>query len=286
MRRPAQHHLGPTATAWAHPYTGVLAAAVFYNDGGQGGGQPAPAVPTPADLATRTGQQPAEPTPPALVLPPAQRTTSDDREVMTDKYTGQPMTQGRFSQIMTKQYEKSRNAAFREMAEAAGLPFDPDNFDPAAFGQLLKDAQTARQAQMTEEQRRTEELSAREQQLQAREDAAKRREADAAKRDRDSKVRAALVRLGATGDDLDDAAALIRLADDADDTAITEAADKLKERRAELFGTTATAPQTLPPAPSGAPAGGNTPRQPVPGKDAVREAARKRAESMGLRPTG
>jgi len=279
MRRPAQHHLGPTATAWAHPYTGLLAHAVFYNDGGPGG-----AAPSPADLATRTGQQPATPpaAPPTPVLPPDQRVTNDDRQVMTDKYTGQPMTQGRFSQIMTKQYEKSRNAAFREMAEAAGVPFDPATFDPATFGQLIKDAQAARQAQMTEEQRRADELATREQQIQAREEAAKQRETDAARRDRDSKVRSALVRLGATGDDLDDAAALLRVADDADDAAVTEAANKLKERRGELFGASA-APQTLPPAPAGAPAGGNAPRQPVAGKDALREAARKRAEDMGLR---
>jgi hypothetical protein len=284
MRRPAQHHLGPTAsTAWAHPYAGALAHAVFYNDGGQGGPPAAvpavPPVPSPADIATRAGQQPAVAAP---STPPGQRVTDDDREVLTDKHTGQPMTQGRFSQIMTKQYEKSRNAAFRELAEAAGLPYDPDNFDPTTFGKLLKDAEATRQRQLSDEQRRAEDLDRREKELQAKLDAADQREAEAAKRDRDSRIRSALVRLGATGDDLEDATALLRVADDATDDDITKSAEDLKARRGEMFGAT-PAPQTLPPAPSGAPAGGNAPRQPVAGKDAVREAARKRARDMGLR---
>lgn len=279
MRRPAQHHLGPIArTGWAHPYHGLAGLAVFYNSGATAvdpAAPPAPA-PTPADLAARAGQQP-----PGSDIPPAQRITNDDREVLTDKHTGQPMTQGRFSQIMTKQYEKSRNSAFREMAEAAGIPFDPDNFDPTQFGQLLKDAQEARQQALTDEQKRAEELHRRELALQTREEAAAQREKDAAARDRTSRIRQALVTLGATGDDLEDAAALLRVADDADDAAIVKAAEELKARRAEMFGGTAT--QTLPPAPSGAPAGGNAPRQPVAGKDAVKDAARMRAERMGLR---
>lgn len=270
MRRPAQHHLGPVArTTWAHPYTGVSGLAVFYNDGGQGGGAPTPAVPpvpSPADVAARAGQQP-----PAPVVP----------EGLIDRDTGLAMTQERFTKIMKRQYDKSRNSAFRELAESAGLPFDPETFDPDAFTKLLKDAKDARQAQMTEEQRRADDLASREKELAARLASAEQREAEAARRDRDSKVRAALVSLGSTGVDLDDAAALMRIADDADDAAITQAASDLKARRAELFG--ATTPQTLPPAPSGAPAGGGAPRPASPGKDAMKEAARARAREMGLR---
>lgn len=267
MRRPAQHNLGPVArTGWQHPYTGVLAHAVFYNDGGQGGPPATPPAPTPADLAARTGQQPPA-TPPA---PPA---PAPGEEPVT-------FTQRRLNVIMKDEKEEGRRAAFRQVAEAAGI--DPDTFDPSKFGDVFKQAEQARQAQLSEEQRRTEELATREQALQAREDAAVQREAEAAKRDRQSKVRAVLVGLGATGADLDDAALLITVPDDADDKKITELAEALKARRTELFGATPPA-QQLPPAPSGAPAAGNTPRQPAPGKNAVKDAARARAEAMGLR---
>jgi hypothetical protein len=266
MRRPAQHHPAPAAApAWAHPYTGTPAWAVFYNDGGQGSAAPAPAAPSPADVAARAGQQPP-------AAPPAPPATPPDEETVT-------FTQRRLNVIMKDEKEEGRRAAFRSVAEAAGL--DPESFDPAKFGDMIKQAEQARQAQLSEEQRRAEELANREKELTDRLAAAEKREAEAAQRDRDSKVRAALVRLGATGDDLDDAARLITVPDDADDTAITAAADKLKERRGELFG--ATPPQQLPPAPSGAPASGNAPRQPAPGKDAVKDEARKIAERMGLR---
>lgn len=269
MRRPAQHHPRSTAarTGWAHPYTGLAGLPVFYNDGGQ---PPAPTAPSPADLAARS-QPPAAPAPPTPVLPGDPAPGSDEEKVT--------FTQRRLNVLMKSEKEEGRRAALRSVAESAGL--NPDTFDPDKFGDLFKQAEQARQQQLSEEQRRTEELEARKKELEAREAAAAEREAAAAARDRDSRIRAALVRLGATGDDLEDAAALMRVPDDADDTAISEAADKLKERRSELFG--AAAPQSLPPAPSGAPAAGNAPRQPVPGKDAVKEAARARAEAMGLR---
>lgn len=280
MRRPAQQ-LGPLArTAWAHPYTGVLASAVFYNDGGQGGAPAtapaAPAVPSPADLAARTAPAPAQvPAQPAAPANPADA-------VLLDHGTGAPMTQGAFTKIMARENSKGRRAAFRELCESAGIPFDPDSFDAAKFGELLKSAEATRQQNLSDEQRRKEDLDRREQELQARLDAASQREAEATQRDRDTRIRQALVTLGATGADLDDAAALLRVPDDADDAAITKAAEELKARRGEMFGGQA-APQPLPPAPSGAPAGGNAPRQPASTKDAVNEAARKRAEAMGLR---
>lgn len=268
MRRPAQQHrLGPLpAPGWTHPYAGPLAHAVFYNDGGQATPPAAPpaAAPSPADLATR-GQQP--PTPPAPAADP------DDDKVS--------FTQRRLNKMMADEKEEGRRAAYRAVAEAAGL--DPDAFDPNAFGDLFKQAEQARQAQLSEEQRRAEELARREQELQTREQAAVQREQEAAQRDRDSRIRAALVSLGATGNSLDDAARLITVADDADDTAILTAATELKDRLGVLFG--APAQQTLPPAPSGGPAAGGPPRPPVAGKDALIEAARKRAEEMGLRHT-
>ncbi|MFD9443405.1 hypothetical protein [Streptomyces sp. NPDC060001] len=280
MRRPAQHHLGPIAsTGWAHPYRGIAALAVFHNDGGQGGPPAAPTVPTPADVAARAGQQPAAPVlPPAAPVQPA----PGSEPVLLDHGTGEPMTQAAFTKIMARENAKGRRATIREIAEAAGVPFDPDNFDVSQFGQAFKAAETARQERLTEEQKRQEELTNKERALEAREAAAAEREAEAARRDRASRIRQTLVTLGATGTDLEDAAALLRVPDDADDAALLKAAEELKARRAEMFGGTAAA-QTLPPAPSGAPAGGNAPRQPVAGKDAVKDAARKRAEQMGLR---
>lgn len=271
MRSPAQHRPGLAAAhGRALLYTDPLATAVLRNsDGGQGGSPATPppaAAPSPAEIAARAGQQP--PNPPA----PAPAANPGEEEVT--------FTQRRLNKKMAEEKEEGRRAAYRAMAEAAGI--DPDTFDPSKFGEVFKQAEQARQQALSEEQRRAEELQRREQALQDREIAAAQREKEAADRDRASRVRAALVKLGATGDDLEDAAALLRVADDATDDDISQAAEKLKERRAEMFGGTAT-PQTLPPAPSGGPAGGNAPRQPTSTKDAVREAARKRAEARGLR---
>ena len=251
------------------PYTGPAALAVFYNDGGDSG-QP---VPSPADLANRAPQQPP-------AAQPAQR-TGDDDEVLLDHRTGAPMTQAAFAKIMARENAKGRRNILRELSEAAGVPFDTDDFDVTRFAKLFKETEEARKAQLSEEQRRAEELAAREQALADREAKAAHLAAEAARRDRDTRIRSALVSLGATGDDLEDAARLLTVPDDATDEQITQAATQLKERRSVLFGQ--SAPQTLPPAPSGGPAGGNAPRQPASTKDAVREAARKRAEAMGLR---
>lgn len=284
MRRPAHHRLGPTpAPGWAHPYTGLTGAAVFYNDGGQGGVQPpaappaAPPAPSPADLANRTPQ------PPAPAAPPVP-------DALLDKDTGQPMTQARFAKIMTRENDKGRMKVLKELCEQAGLPFDHENTDVTKLSQVLKDAETSRQSLLSEEQRRTEELAQREQALTAREEAIAQREAETAAQRRTAQLETALVRLGAVDledkPNLQDAFAMLQrdlaATPDADAAAITAAADKLKARRPELFGS-GPAPQTLPPAPSGGPAGGNAPRQPAPAKDAVKEAARKRAQAMGLR---
>jgi hypothetical protein len=192
------------------------------------------------------------------------------------------MTQGRFNKIMSREHDKGRAAALRELAASAGL--DPDSVDLEQVGKLIKDAKTARQAALSEEQRRAEELTERERALEARIAEAAQREAAAAQRDRESSIRAALVSLGATGDDLNDAASLMRVDDEADADAITQAAEALKARRPEMFGA-APAPKTtsLPPAPGGSPAGGPPPRTPAT-KDDVKASARKRAEQMGFRP--
>jgi hypothetical protein len=285
MRRPAQQPNSPTArTPWAHPYRGIRGLEVFYNDGGQGAA-PAP-IPTPADLAART----APPAPAQAATPPT------GSEPLIDKDTGLAMTQDRFTKIMKRQYDKSRHAAYRELAEAAGLPFDPDTFDPSTFSQLLKSAQEARQQAMTDEQRRTEELERQQQSLASEQSRLEQERTQIAEARRALAREQALTRLGAldvtdeqgqvTAPNLQDALAMLerdlRQTPDADPAAVVAAADALKKRRPELFGATMAA-QVLPPAPSGGPAGGNAPRTSVPGKDAVKEAARKRAEAMGLR---
>ncbi|MFD3336043.1 hypothetical protein ACFWV1_25865 [Streptomyces sp. NPDC058700] len=269
MRRPALYRPAPHDTAWTRPYTGIQSMAVFYNDGGT---PPAPgSVPTPADLAART------PAPPAPVTPAAP-------SPLIDRETGLAMTQDRFTKIMSRENAKGRRALLRDLADASGLPIDVENFDAKAFGEMLKGAEEARKAKLTQEQQAAEALAAREQELQARETAAQAREAAAAARERETKVRAELARLGAHGDDQDDAYDLVKnkLADDADDKAITDAATALKARREALFGGT-PAPQTLPPAPGGAPAGGPPARTPAGDKDAVKNAAIERAIRMGLR---
>lgn len=267
MRRPAQHH--PT-TAWSHPYTGPDRLAVFYNDGGNDDPQNPP-VPSPADLAQRGNQgQPPAPQPPAAP------------QYVLDRETGEPLTQDQFTRIMTRESAKGRNKALRPLFESVGLDFDHANPDTEKLAQLLKDAETTRQAQLSDDQRRGEEFDRRQQELAAREEQIKAKEAEAARRDRDTRIRSTLVSLGATGDDLDDAARLLAVPDDATDEQILEAATQLKERRSVLFGGPA-APQTLPAAPSGGPAAGNLPQQPNPGKNALQDAARQRAIDMGLR---
>lgn len=255
MRAPAQHRHPRLAPAWAHPYTGVQGLAVFYNDGGD----PAP-VPKPG--------------PPPNAPAPTPAPTADSDQVV--------MPQDKFTQNMTEQRRRGRHAAYREIAEAAGITdFDVDTFDPKAFAQSFKEAQAARQAMLTEEQRRAEEVTQREQALAAREEAAARREAEAAAAARQVKIRSALVKLGATGDDLEDAAALLRVTDDADDDTIAQAADALKTRRGELFGIPAVPATQLPPAPAGAPAPGGAPRTTPAKADAAKARAIARAQKMG-----
>lgn len=246
MRRPAQHYLAPPArTGWAHPYTGITGAAVFYNDGGQ---PPAPSgVPTPGDVAPHKN-------------PPAVEPIRDENGVV--------MTQERFGQNMAKERRAGRHAAFRELAEAAGMDFDIDQFDPKKFGEMFKKADEARKAKLTEDEQRAEALRQQEETLTARAAAVEKQEQAARQLAHSTRVRAALVSLGASGADLEDAASLLRVPEDASDDDLAKAATELKERRAEMFGA-GPAAATPPPAPSGMPAPG-MPRpggsQPKPGE--------------------
>lgn len=283
MRRPAQQQFGPTArTAWAHPYRGISGLGVFYNSGGTGtdpNTPPAP-VPTPAEIAARAGQQP-----PVPVVPPAPAVNPGEEEVT--------LTQRRLNKRMADEKEEGRRAAYRAMAEAAGL--DPESFDPAKFGDIFKQAEAARQQHLSDEQKRAEELERQQQALHSDKGKIEQERAEIAEARRALAREQALTRLGAldavdeqgqvTAPNLQDALAMLerdlRATPDADAATLTAAAEALKKRRPELFGTPA-APQTLPPAPSGGPAGGNQPRQPATGgKDKVNEEARKWADRLG-----
>lgn len=243
MRRPTQHHNIPAIhSAWAHPYTGVAGLGVFYNDGGDG-------TPPANEPAGTDGQAP-KPT------PPAQRT----------------FTQTEVEALAAKEKAQGKRSAAKELAEKLGFTSIEDT---EAF---IAAARQAKEAQLTEQEKRERDLADREAKAEAREKAAEARE-------RAANRRAVLVGLGASGDDLEDAAALLRVPDDADDTVLQEAADKLKTRRPELFGATQTpaAAAVLPPAPGGAPAG--SPPRAAATKDDINARARKRAEQMGFRKT-
>ncbi|MYR75184.1 MULTISPECIES: hypothetical protein [unclassified Streptomyces] len=243
MRRPTQHHNTPTIqSAWVHPYAGVPALGVFYNDGGD---PPAGGAPSPQD--------------PPKPGPPAQRT----------------FTQDDLTALAAKEKAQGERAGARAALEKVAADLGFSNLDDAKA--FIEEGRKAKEARLSEQEKKERDLADREARADAREKAA-------AERERIANRRAILVGLGATGVDLEDAVALLRVPDDADDTTITEAAEALKGRRGELFGAARTAadpsaqtPQ-LPPAPSGAPAGGPPARQTPTGKpgDRGREMARLR----------
>lgn len=286
MRRPALHHphTSQAIPGWSHPYAPSPFSPVLYNDGGD---PPTGATPTPADVAARTqqsgdqgdggGQQ--------RIKPADQRADADDRPLM-DFQTGKPMTQGRFSMVMTREHDKGRREALRAVAEAAGL--DPDQIDLSKVGTMLKDARETARQRMTELERRETDAAEAQQRAEQATAAAAQKEAEAARIRQEADQRILLIGMGVAPTNLADVGALLR--NDLTAAGITDptpeqlqqTAEKLKERRPVDFGA-APAPAGPPPAPGGAPAGGQQPRTPAPAKDAVRQAARQRAIDMGLR---
>lgn len=265
MRRPTQHHIPAIHSAWAHPYTGVPALGVFYNDGGN---PPAPApVPTPAELAART----APPTPQA----PQPPVDPEDEKVT--------FTQRRLNTIMRDEKEEGRRAALRAIAESAGL--NPDQVDLDQVGKLVKEAGEANRQRMSEVERQQADAQAATERAAQQVAEAEKKAAAAQALTLEAQQQMALIRLGANPDDLADVTALLRNdlqgIDQPTVEQIREKAEALKARRPADFG--GTAPQTLPPAPGGAPAGGPPPRTPAGGKDAIKAAAEARARAMGLR---
>lgn len=236
-RAPHRPHTSqPVTGGWAHPY--APNPSLFYADGGE---EPDPVAPPAAEAP-----KPA---------PPAARTFTQDE---VEKLAAKEKAQGK---------RAGANEALAQFAADHGF----NSVDDAKT--FIEEARKAREAQLSEQEKREQALADREKALAA-------REAQALAAERTATRRSVLVGLGATGEDLEDAAALLRVDDDADESALAEAAEALKARRPELFGIkpAAAAPSTMPPAPGGAPAGGPPARQSGGAKpgDRGREMARLR----------
>ncbi|MEU6421115.1 hypothetical protein [Streptomyces spiralis] len=185
----------------------------------------------------------ADPTDPSnQQVPPAPVT---DPAVPPAGTQQQGMDQDALNRLLAREKQQGERAAVRKLVEQLGFTKADDL---TAFVQEQRDAQ---QAALSE-------LERREQAAADAETRAAQREAQAVARERAASRRAVLVGLGATGEDLADAELLLVVEDDADETAITEAAEALKKRRPELFGSSTTA--ASPAAPGGSPAGGPPPR--------------------------
>ncbi|MGW0948547.1 hypothetical protein ACWD4O_39155 [Streptomyces sp. NPDC002623] len=184
--------------------------------------------------------------------PPAQRT----------------FTQAEVEALAAKEKAQGKRSAAKEFAEKHGFSSIED------AEQFIATARQSQEDALSEQEKREKAIAARESQVEAREKASVARE-------RNANRRSVLVGLGATGDDLEDAAALLRVDDEADDQTVAQAAAKLKERRPELFGVKPAdpSPAQIPPAPGGAPAGGPPARQAPAGKPGDR--GRAMAASRG-----
>ncbi|MFJ2780279.1 hypothetical protein [Kitasatospora sp. NPDC087315] len=250
----------------------LLAAATLYNTPPEptppapsgGGGTP---VPTPAELAARTGQQSTPPPTPGQPDP---------------GNTGEPVltyTQRHLSHLLAKEKKQGATATLRTLAEAAGL--DAENITDEQLKTFITDAKTARDAALTEEQRRAADLEAREAALAAKEAAAATAAATAQTVLREAKQQAALARAGVDPGDLDVAQAFLSrtVADDADDAALLTAVEALKASKPKLF--TSTVVPGMPPAPGGAPAGG-PPNRTSGSVVKAGDRGRARAQAMGL----
>ncbi|MER5302116.1 hypothetical protein ABT039_22035 [Streptomyces lasiicapitis] len=230
--------------------------------GGSGEGDPAPAPPAPAEPPTPAPASPPAPAPPAPAPTPADVAAglaakgagADTQDV--DNVT---VTQRRLNALLTREKDQGRQAALRALAADAGL--NPDTVDATQLKTVLAEAKALRDAQLSEEQRREAQFTKREQAVAAKEAEAEQTLAAANGKLQEAQRTAALIGLGASGDDLEDALVLLDKAltdTPADDgEAVSTAAQDLKQRRPNLFGaTTPPAKPATPPAPSGSPAGG------------------------------
>ncbi|MFD7639535.1 hypothetical protein ACFV4P_02665 [Kitasatospora sp. NPDC059795] len=155
------------------------------------------------------------------------------------------ITQDSLSQLLAREKSQGGRAAVKKLVADLGFA------DASALSTWVEGQRAAEQAALSEVERRENAAAQREQ-------AALQREQQAIDRLNQAVRHSVLSRLGATGQNLDDAIRLLDVPADADQQAVTDAAGSLAERRPELFA--ATSPVTPPPAPGGSPAGGPPPR--------------------------
>lgn len=172
-----------------------------------------------------------------------------DSEVI--KIDGREWTVGQLKKIAATEKRQGKAAGQREVLETLGV----ENVDAAKA--LIEAAREAQRKDETEAERKQREAD------EARR-VADQEKRTAAEERRTAALERALVRRGVGDDDLDDAVTILakQVPADADPEAIAEAADKLKERRAELFGGTTAAPPRTPAGglPPGAPRSRPTPQ--------------------------
>lgn len=168
---------------------------------------------------------------------------ASDDDASNDEVTV-TITQKQLNTMLAREKDQGGRAAVRSLVDKLGFS------SGAELTEYVTVQRQAEQDQLTEAQRREQELSAREK-------AAAAREAQALAREREATRRALLTGIGASGRDLDDAVALLRVADDADEATLQEAVEELRERRPELFSLPGN---QIPPAPSGVPASVPPPR--------------------------
>ncbi|MFG2143640.1 hypothetical protein ACGFRG_05495 [Streptomyces sp. NPDC048696] len=179
------------------------------------------------------------------------------------------ISQKQLNTLLAREKDQGGRAAVRQLVDKLGFSSTTD-----LTGYLT--------AQRQAEQQQLSDLQRREQDLALREKTAVEREAQALVRERAAARRALLSGLGASGQDLEDAAALLGVADDADDAQTTEAAEQLKARRPELF-TPRPADGAPPAAPGGFPAS-VPPYRPVPMDRSPGASGLEMARKRGLLP--
>ncbi|MEU3559709.1 hypothetical protein [Kitasatospora sp. NPDC006786] len=186
--------------------------------------------------------------PPPQANPPAGDPAATQPPASTD--AGSTLiTQDTLSKLLAREKSQGERAALRKLVTDLG--FD----DTTALQTWVEAQRAAERAALGEVERREQAAAQREQR-------ALQREQQALDRLHQAVRHSALSRLGASGQNLDDAIRLLDVAADADEQAVAAAAKVLADRRPELFGP--ASPTTAPPAPTGSPAGGPPPRGQAP----------------------
>ncbi|MFF8961914.1 hypothetical protein ACF1BK_04020 [Streptomyces globisporus] len=154
--------------------------------------------------------------------------------------TSVSLSQKHLSTLMAREKDQGGRAAVRTLIDKLGFS------SASALEEFIIGARESEQERLTEAQRR-------EQSLVERKEAAAAREAAALAREQEAVRRTALASSGVAGHDLDDAVALLRVPEGADDAVLNDAVQALQDRRPELFAR--PTPHTRPGAPAAAPGG-------------------------------